>query len=41
MPQALVAFSEVLACAIGLAVGGMGSWHWYLVRLAAHLDPQS
>ncbi|KAG0216356.1 hypothetical protein BGX33_000166 [Mortierella sp. NVP41] len=34
MPQGLVAFSEVLACAIGLAVGGMGCWHWYLTLTA-------
>ncbi|KAF9930101.1 hypothetical protein FBU30_000851 [Linnemannia zychae] len=34
MPQGLVAFSEVLACAIGLAVGGMACWHWYLTLTA-------
>ncbi|KAF9122598.1 hypothetical protein BGW39_009635 [Mortierella sp. 14UC] len=34
MPQGIVAFSEVLACAIGLAVGGMGCWHWYLTLTA-------
>ncbi|GJJ72342.1 hypothetical protein EMPS_04699 [Entomortierella parvispora] len=34
LPQALVAFSEVLAVIMGLAVGGMGSWHWYLTLTA-------
>lgn len=31
LDRSLVAFSEVLAVAIGVAVGGMGIWHWYLV----------
>jgi len=26
-----MAFAEVLAVAIGVAVGGMGCWHWFLV----------
>lgn len=33
LPEAFVAFSEVLAVAMGLAVGGMGGWHWYLVSV--------
>ncbi|KAF9122984.1 hypothetical protein BGW39_009364 [Mortierella sp. 14UC] len=34
LDQAVVAFSEVLAVAIGVAVGGMGIWHWYLALTA-------
>ncbi|KAF9980521.1 hypothetical protein BGZ65_004997 [Modicella reniformis] len=34
LPQALVAFSIVLAGAFSLAVGGMGCWHWYLTLTA-------
>ncbi|KAF9584511.1 hypothetical protein BGW38_006196 [Lunasporangiospora selenospora] len=34
LDRAVVAFSIVLAVAIGLAVGGMGSWHWYLTLTA-------
>ncbi|KAG0330130.1 hypothetical protein BGZ99_007993 [Dissophora globulifera] len=34
LPKALVAFSMVLAGAMGLAVGGMGCWHWYLTLTA-------
>ncbi|KAG0310698.1 hypothetical protein BGZ97_012399 [Linnemannia gamsii] len=34
MDRSLVAFSEVLAVAIGVAVGGMGIWHWYLALTA-------
>ncbi|KAF9976684.1 hypothetical protein BGZ73_008081 [Actinomortierella ambigua] len=34
MDRALVAFAEVLAVAIGLAVGGMACWHWYLALTA-------
>lgn len=32
LDRSIVAFAEVLAVAIGVAVGGMGAWHWYLVR---------
>ncbi|KAK3810844.1 MAG: DHHC palmitoyltransferase-domain-containing protein [Benniella sp.] len=34
LAKPLVAFSIVLAGAIGLAVGGMGCWHWYLTLTA-------
>ncbi|KAK3840547.1 MAG: DHHC palmitoyltransferase-domain-containing protein [Linnemannia elongata] len=34
LDRSLVAFSEVLAVAIGVAVGGMGAWHWYLALTA-------
>ncbi|KAG0330139.1 hypothetical protein BGZ99_008002 [Dissophora globulifera] len=34
MDRAVVAFSEVLAVAIGVAVGGMAVWHWYLALSA-------
>ncbi|KAG0237514.1 hypothetical protein BGW42_000724 [Actinomortierella wolfii] len=32
--RAVVAFTEVLGVAIGLAVGGMACWHWYLALTA-------
>ncbi|KAF9980748.1 hypothetical protein BGZ75_008025 [Mortierella antarctica] len=34
LDQSIVAFSEVLAVAIGIAVGGMACWHWYLTLTA-------
>ncbi|KAK3810820.1 MAG: DHHC palmitoyltransferase-domain-containing protein [Benniella sp.] len=34
LDRTLVAFSEVLAFAIGIAVGGMACWHWYLTLTA-------
>ncbi|KAG0048473.1 hypothetical protein BGZ83_006589 [Gryganskiella cystojenkinii] len=34
LDRSLVAFAEVLAVAIGIAVGGMGCWHWYLTLTA-------
>ncbi|KAF9391881.1 hypothetical protein BGX21_011129 [Mortierella sp. AD011] len=34
LDRAIVAFSVVLAVAIGFAVGGMACWHWYLALTA-------
>ncbi|KAI8352353.1 DHHC palmitoyltransferase-domain-containing protein [Mortierella sp. GBAus27b] len=34
LPKPFTAFSIVLAGAMGLAVGGMGCWHWYLTLTA-------
>ncbi|KAF9110471.1 hypothetical protein BGX27_006295 [Mortierella sp. AM989] len=34
LDRAIVAFAEVLAVAIGFAVGGMAIWHWYLALTA-------
>ncbi|KAF8927947.1 DHHC palmitoyltransferase-domain-containing protein [Dissophora ornata] len=34
LDRTVVTFSEVLAVAIGAAVGGMAGWHWYLTLTA-------
>ncbi|KAG0362125.1 hypothetical protein BG005_006620 [Podila minutissima] len=34
LDKSLVAFSMVAATVIGIAVGGMGGWHWYLTLTA-------
>ncbi|KAG0097504.1 hypothetical protein BGZ93_002608 [Podila epicladia] len=34
LDRSIIAFAEVLAVAIGVAVGGMGAWHWYLTLTA-------
>ncbi|KAG0036719.1 hypothetical protein BGZ82_003812 [Podila clonocystis] len=34
LDKSLVAFSMVVATVIGMAVGGMGGWHWYLTLTA-------
>ncbi|ORZ16093.1 DHHC palmitoyltransferase-domain-containing protein [Lobosporangium transversale] len=34
LDRSIVAFGEVLAVAIGFAVGGMACWHWYLALTA-------